>query len=713
MATRKEPKPEPYNKPLGKIPTPPPLPPPAGRRTSSVTGKPVTNYEQEYEEERELQSQGLEAEFSSPASLVRKAFDPDYTSAEQLLDTAQTDPAGFKATVDAANFQDVRLADLTRGNQDPVDPAGGKVKSNPTSMQVQDPVYKLKITSVVDDPANERGQPDSWALLEHAEFSELVENIKARGQIEPAVVVSIGDGKYQLVSGHRRKYALIAAGESTINAVIRAEAAHQVDTHLDRLTVNLMRSDLNDLQKARGFRAALDADKELTQSRLAERMGMSQPKLANLLRLLKLPADIQKMIETGSLSSGHGIALLGLKQPIWSYQKEGPQGTLEESLVRIATGWAERTSSVRTAETDIEAYNRQTQAVIDYWSAHNAEKAQAAAAERERQEAAAKESTRQGEPKSASKVAKDEATARAERKEREETEARAAVETRKARREVAREAIHDAIVSPDEKGLLEKHVAALCLWVVSKRYGYGQELNGPYPKRDAAMREAKASNDRHKHIRMILNMLTSDLPPDEEGFGVDAGRSTEYMKEFRAWCRDAFRLDQAIADGLREAGLLPHQKAAAKPMDKSIGHQSGAPAEEPSSPPDPDAELPLPAIDPDLPGLRDGSREYAQYKRYMTPPDGQERWDATKPEQAAVIRRRIMMAEAEADTLRARARKGDTVPITGPGSVHEWALIKSNLTLLLERQGVEVSAERKIKPVTKPAPKLAPRRGVK
>ncbi len=140
-------------------------------------------------------------------------------------------------------------------------------------------------------------------------LAELVASIREQGIVQPIVVVPRGE-KFEIVAGERRWRAAAQAGLSRVPVVVR-------EKHSDRelleiaLVENLQREDLNPLDAA-GAYARLKEEFHLTQEEVARRVGKDRATVANSLRLLKLPASVRERIRDGSLSAGHGRALLSL-----------------------------------------------------------------------------------------------------------------------------------------------------------------------------------------------------------------------------------------------------------------------------------------------------------------------------------------------------------------------------------------------------------------
>ena len=164
----------------------------------------------------------------------------------------------------------------------------------------RDEVRQLKLTDI--DP--NRGQPRE--RFDEEALRELAESIRAVGVLQPIIVRQTGN-RYEIIAGERRFRASRLAGLEEIPAIVRdwdeqkrLEAA---------LIENLQRDDLNPVEEAVGVKRLMEAA-GLTQERVAERLGKSRPAVANLLRLLTLPEEVQKMLVDGRLTAGHARALV-------------------------------------------------------------------------------------------------------------------------------------------------------------------------------------------------------------------------------------------------------------------------------------------------------------------------------------------------------------------------------------------------------------------
>lgn len=166
----------------------------------------------------------------------------------------------------------------------------------------------LDLQSIVPNPKQPR------SVFEPEAFAELVHSIRELGVLQPIVVRPLGekDGKptYELIMGERRLRASKEAGLEKIPAVIRE--TQDENMLRDALLENLHRSDLNPLEEASAYQQLLE-DFGITQDQLAEKIGRSRPKITNTIRLLKLPASVQRRVAAGVLSAGHARAILALE----------------------------------------------------------------------------------------------------------------------------------------------------------------------------------------------------------------------------------------------------------------------------------------------------------------------------------------------------------------------------------------------------------------
>lgn len=183
------------------------------------------------------------------------------------------------------------------------------------------------------------------ADFDEGEIASLAESLKRQGVLQPVVVRPAEGGFYELVAGERRWRASQKAGLDRIPAVVR-----EVD---DRrmlemaLVENLQRRDLNPIEKARAFRRLIELN-SWTQEEVADAVGLGRPTVANFIRLLELPPEVQEAVSRGTITMGHARALLGVTPR--SAQLKLLRRIIEEDLsVRALEKLARRASETGSA----------------------------------------------------------------------------------------------------------------------------------------------------------------------------------------------------------------------------------------------------------------------------------------------------------------------------------------------------------------------------
>ena len=169
--------------------------------------------------------------------------------------------------------------------------------------------------------------------FDEADLSELSNSIKTHGVLQPILVRPIADGRYEIVAGERRWRAAQRAGLHTIPAVVRE--LNEVEVVEIAIVENVQRTDLNPIEEAQGFQALIDRFGR-TQQEIADAVGKSRPHIANMLRLLALPDDLQEMVRDGRLSSGHARAILTAPDPRGLAQRAISEGLNVREIERLA-----------------------------------------------------------------------------------------------------------------------------------------------------------------------------------------------------------------------------------------------------------------------------------------------------------------------------------------------------------------------------------------
>jgi ParB family chromosome partitioning protein len=145
-----------------------------------------------------------------------------------------------------------------------------------------------------------------------AELIELAESLRQNGLLQPVLVRRKGDGFFELIAGERRFRAAKLAGLNTLPAIVRNSTDQQAMELA--LVENLQRKDLNPMESARAYHRLI-TEFGFTQDAVAERIGKDRSSVANLIRLINLPLEIQYLIESGALSTGHAKVILSLPSP--------------------------------------------------------------------------------------------------------------------------------------------------------------------------------------------------------------------------------------------------------------------------------------------------------------------------------------------------------------------------------------------------------------
>ena len=180
-------------------------------------------------------------------------------------------------------------------------------------------------------------QPRSY--FNENKLEELAQSSRTNGLVQPILLRRVASGRYQIVAGERRWRAAQRAGLHKVNAVVRSIP----DAKLLELALieNIQRQELNPIEEALAYQRLIQ-NLGLTQDEVAQRVGKDRSSIANYLRLLKLPAKIQQMLEEDQLSMGHARALLGL-------ESEQDQLRLAEEIISGKLSVRETEQSVKRA----------------------------------------------------------------------------------------------------------------------------------------------------------------------------------------------------------------------------------------------------------------------------------------------------------------------------------------------------------------------------
>lgn len=167
-------------------------------------------------------------------------------------------------------------------------------------------INEIELSQILPNPE----QPRTW--FDEESLEELASSIRELGIIQPLTLRKVGAEQYQIISGERRFRAAKLAGLSSVPAYIRT--ANDSELTEMALIENIQREDLNAIEVALTFKKLID-QYELTQEKLSLRIGKKRATIANFLRLLKLPAEVQLGLRDRRVDMGHARALLAVENP--------------------------------------------------------------------------------------------------------------------------------------------------------------------------------------------------------------------------------------------------------------------------------------------------------------------------------------------------------------------------------------------------------------
>jgi ParB family chromosome partitioning protein len=179
----------------------------------------------------------------------------------------------------------------------------GGVREDEKKSSTSSEVRLIGVEAIAPNPYQPRREFSQAAL------DDLSESIRARGVLQPVLVRTLGEGRYELVAGERRLRATRQAGLAEIPALVR-EMTDQESLAI-ALIENLQREDLNAIEEAQGYHQ-LQQEFGLSQDELARQVGKSRSAVANALRLLNLPEAVRRDIQAGTVTAGHGRALMSV-----------------------------------------------------------------------------------------------------------------------------------------------------------------------------------------------------------------------------------------------------------------------------------------------------------------------------------------------------------------------------------------------------------------
>jgi len=206
---------------------------------------------------------------------------------------------------------------------------GALLSAEGTATAIEDP-NTIAIDLIDPSPLQPRG------IFDESKLDELAQSISANGVVQPLIVRPKQD-RFELIAGERRWRAAQRAGLTRVPAIVRNVSDDKV---LElALIENIQREDLNPIEEARAYKKLIDTV-GLTQEVVAERVGRDRSYVTNFLRLLRLPEDLQELVQAGRISTGHARTLLGL--PDVAAQRRLARKIIERDLSVRATEQAVR-----------------------------------------------------------------------------------------------------------------------------------------------------------------------------------------------------------------------------------------------------------------------------------------------------------------------------------------------------------------------------------
>ena len=188
--------------------------------------------------------------------------------------------------------------------------ASAKIPEKITRSQtgsLQDEFLEVPIEKIATNPQQPRHD------FAEDELRDLAASIKEHGVIQPLVVVKIAPEQYELIAGERRLKAAKIAGLKLVPVIVREGAGEREKLEL-ALVENIQRHDLNVIEEARAFKK-LTEEFDLTQEEISEQVGKSRSAVANKMRLLSLPVEIQRALIEGKITEGHARTILAIENP--------------------------------------------------------------------------------------------------------------------------------------------------------------------------------------------------------------------------------------------------------------------------------------------------------------------------------------------------------------------------------------------------------------
>lgn len=203
------------------------------------------------------------------------------------------------------------------------------------------------------------GQYQPRCEFDEETLQELAQSIQNQGVLQPLLVRSIGEQRFEILAGERRWRASQLAGLEVVPVVVKTVSDE--DARVIALVENLQRDDLNAIDQARAMGGLIE-DCDWTHQQLAEALGKSRSAVSNLLRLLSLPALVQQFVASGELDMGHARALLGLEEALQLQlakeivEKKLSVRATEARVTRLKIGKVEKVAAAKAPLAGLDAH---------------------------------------------------------------------------------------------------------------------------------------------------------------------------------------------------------------------------------------------------------------------------------------------------------------------------------------------------------------------
>ncbi len=240
---------------------------------------------------------------AAPESAPDPALEGDPAAVDAAPGTVDEEAAAPAASAEPVDVADAAGADAAAVGADASTPDATAAEPVGAAVVAGVRLIELDPTQVARNPRQPRD------VFDEEEIDQLATSLLDVGVLQPLVVRPLTDGGYELVAGERRLRAAVVAGLPTVPAIVRA--TEDADLLKEALVENIHRVQLNPLEEAAAYQQLLE-DFGVTQEELAARLGRSRPTISNTIRLLSLPAGVQRRIAAGIVSAGHAKALLSL-----------------------------------------------------------------------------------------------------------------------------------------------------------------------------------------------------------------------------------------------------------------------------------------------------------------------------------------------------------------------------------------------------------------